>query len=177
MGGSAGGALAIATVHKLILAGHRERVSGLLTLASMHIHSSAVPTKYQHLHTSMSENSGPVPIVNDEMALTVYGLLGANPSYNDESKHWFPVSMGVEGVREFPPTWIIDCEKDCLRDDGRVLQAEMEEAGLRVQREVVRGMPHYYWSFPVQKAAADFRGRVLRGLRWVLAWGEEGRVD
>ena len=153
MGGSAGGALAIATVHKLILAGHRERVSGLLTLASMHIHSSAVPTKYQHLHTSMSENSGPVPIVNDEMALTVYGLLGANPPYNDESKHWFPVSMGVEGVREFPPTWIIDCEKDCLRDDGRVLQAEMEEAGLRVQREVVRGMPHYYWSFPVQKAA------------------------
>jgi acetyl esterase/lipase len=90
----------------------------------------------------MSENSGPIPLVTDEMFLAVYDLLGANPPYNNESKHWFPVSMGVEGVRDFSPTWMIDCEKDCLRDDGRVLQAEMEEAGLRVKREVVRDMAH-----------------------------------
>lgn len=168
MGGSAGGALAIATVHKLILASQSDKVSGLLTLASSHIHRSAVPLQYQHLHTSMSENSGAVPFVTADMSLDVYSLLGANPPYNAESQHWFPVSMGVEGARSFPPTWILDCERDCLRDDGRVLQAEMEDAGLRVRREVVAGMPHYYWSFPVQRAAGEFRERLLRGLGWVL---------
>jgi acetyl esterase/lipase len=168
MGGSAGGALAIATVHRIIQEGHRDRIAGLVTLTSTHVHPSAVPAKYQHLHTAMAENSGPVPFVTDEMVYGIYDLLGANPPYNDESKHWFPVGMGVEGVRDFPPTWILDCEKDCMRDDGRVLQAEMEEMGLKVKREVVKGMPHYYWAFPVQVAAKEFRDRLATGLQWVL---------
>jgi acetyl esterase/lipase len=44
-----------------------------------------------------------------------------DPPHNDESKHRFHISIGVEVAKGFPPTWIIDCEKDCLRDDGRVL--------------------------------------------------------
>jgi versiconal hemiacetal acetate esterase len=168
MGGSAGGGLAVATVHKIIQEGYCDRINGLLPLASSHIHRSAVPSEYEHLHTSMEENSGPIPFVTSEMSYGVYDLLGGNPPYDDESKHWFPVSMGAEGVRDFPPTWILDCEKDCLRDDGRVLQAEMEDAGLKVKREVVKGMPHYYWAFPVQVAAEDFRKRLLGGIKWVL---------
>jgi acetyl esterase/lipase len=86
------------------------------------------------------------------------------------------VSMGAEGVRDFPPTWILDSEKDCLRDDGRVLQAEMEDAGLKVKREVVKGMPHYYWAFPVQVAAEDLRKRLLGGIKWVLESKEQSRA-
>ena len=168
MGGSAGGGLALTTVHKLIQNGHRDRISGLIPLASTNVQRSAVPTEYQHLYTSMAENSGEIPFVTADMVDGIYGLLGGNRPYNDESKHWFPVSMGVEGVRDFPSTWILDCEKDCMRDDGRVLQAEMEDAGLRVKREVVKGMPHYYWAFPLQGAAADFRKGLLAGLKWVL---------
>ena len=48
------------------------------------------------------------------------------------------------------------------------LPPAMEEAGLKVKREVVKGMPHYYWAFPVQAAAEDFRKRLLAGLKWVL---------
>lgn len=172
MGGSAGGGMAVATVHKLIREGYKERISGLLPLTSCHMHPSAVPSKYAHLHTAMRENSGPVPFVNDEMVLSVYHFLDASPPYNEESQHWFPTSMGVEGVREFPPTWILDAERDCMRDDGRVLQAEMEEAGLRVKREVVLGMPHYYWTFPLKTACEDFRNRVVGGLAWVLESNE-----
>jgi acetyl esterase/lipase len=168
MGGSAGGGLAVSVVHKLIRNGHRDRISGLVPLASTNLQRTAVPAKYQHLHTSMIENSGEIPFVTAVMSDGVYNLLGGNPPYNDESKHWFPVTMGVEGVEDFPPTWILDCEKDCMRDDGRVLQAEMEDAGLKVKREVVKGMPHYYWAFPVQAAAEDFRKRLLAGLKWVL---------
>jgi versiconal hemiacetal acetate esterase len=156
MGGSAGGGLAVSVVHKLV------------PLASTNLQRSAVPPEYQHLHTSMTENSGEIPFVTADMSDGVYNLLGGNPPYNDESKHWFPSSMGVEGVKDFPPTWILDCEKDCMRDDGRVLQAEMEDAGLKVKREVVEGMPHYYWAFPVQAAAEDFRKRLVAGLKWVL---------
>lgn len=122
----------------------------------------------------MQENSGAVPFVTAEMALGVYSLLGANPPYDAESQHWFPASMGVEGVKGFPPTWILDCGKDCMRDDGRVLLAEMEDAGVRVRREVVEGMPHYYWCFPVQRAAGEFRERLLGGLGWVLEQGRAG---
>jgi acetyl esterase/lipase len=168
MGGSAGGGLAVSTVHKIIQNGHRDRISGLVPLAASTVQRSAVPPKYQHLYKSMDANSGPIPFVTADMSDEVYGLLGGNPPYDDESKHWFPVSMGVEGVKDFPPTWILDCEKDCMRDDGRVLQAEMEDAGSQVKREVVKGMPHYYWSFPVQDAAEDFRKRLLAGLKWVL---------
>jgi len=168
MGGSAGGGLAVSTVHKIIQHGHRGRISGLIPLAASTLQRSAVPSEYQHLHTSMTENSGPIPFVTADMSDGVFSMLGANPPYNDDSKHWFPVSMGVEGVKDFPPTWILDCEKDCMRDDGRVLQAEMEDAGLEVKREVITGMPHYYWSFPIQDAAEDFRKRLLAGLKWVL---------
>jgi acetyl esterase/lipase len=176
MGGSAGGGLAVATVHKIIQQGYRDRINGLLPLASSHLHRSAVPSEYEHLHTSMEENTGPIPFVTVEMSYGVYDLLGGNPPYNDESKHWFPVSIGAEGVKDFPPTWILDCEKDCLRDDGRVLQAEMEDSGLKVRREVVKGMPHYYWAFPVQVAAEDFRERLLGGISWVLESKEESRA-
>lgn len=108
------------------------------------------------------------------MCLNVYNLLGGNPPYDDEErKHWFPVAMGVEGVRGFPATWILDCEKDCMRDDGRVLEEEMREVRLRVQREVVRGMPHYHWAFPLPGAVEEFWGRIERGIEWVLQGTEE----
>jgi hypothetical protein len=87
MGGSAGGGLAVATVHKIVQQGYRDRINGLLPLASSNIHRSAVPSEYEHLHTSMEENSGPVPFVTSEMSYGVYDLLGGNPPYNDESKH------------------------------------------------------------------------------------------
>jgi hypothetical protein len=29
-------------------------------------------------------------------------------------------------------------------------------------------MPHYYWAFPVQVAAEDFRERLVGGIKWVL---------
>jgi versiconal hemiacetal acetate esterase len=168
MGGSAGGFLAVSTVHKIIRDGHRNRISGLVPLAASLIHHSAVPPAYKHLYKAIEENSGDIPFVTADMQTAVLELLGGKPPYSDESKHWFPVSIGVEGVRDFPPTWILDCEKDSMRDDGRVLQAEMEDAGLKVRREVIKGMPHYYWSFPIHTAAEDFRKRLLAGLMWVL---------
>lgn len=173
MGGSAGGGLAISTAHKLIQTGHGNRISGLISLCSTLLHPSAIPPRYQHLHTSQTDNSGEIPFVTADMCVNVYNLLGGIPPYDDETKHWFPVSMGVEGVRGFPPTWILDCEKDCMRDDGRVLEEEMRDAGLRVRREVVSGMPHYYWAFPVQVAVEEFWGRLVRGLEWALRDGEE----
>lgn len=176
MGGSAGGGLAVATTHKLIRSGHRDRIAGLLPLTSTNMHPSAVPPEYKHLHTAMQENSGPIPFVTDDMVLSVYQFLGGEPPYNDESKHWFPASMGVEGVKDFPPTWILDCEKDCMRDDGRVLQAEMEDAGLRVKREVVKGMPHYYWAFPLKTACEGFWERLVGGLEWVLESAEKSET-
>lgn len=168
MGGSAGGTLVISAAHKLVREGQGNRLAGLLTLSSSNFHPEAMPSEYRHLHTSLQDNAGPMPLVTADMVPANWSTLGGAPPYDAEFRHWVPVSMGVEGVKGFPPTWIVDCEKDCMRDDGRVLQAALEDAGVRVKREVVKGMPHYYWAFPLQVAAEDFRVRVLEGLRWIL---------
>ena len=125
IGGSAGGGLAVSVVHKLIQNGHRDRISGLVLLASTNLQRTAMPAEYQRLPTSTAENSGEIPFVTATISDGVYKLLDDNPPYNEESKHWFPVTMGVEGVKDLPLTWILNCEKDCMRDDDRVLQAEM----------------------------------------------------
>ena len=44
---------------------------------------------------------------------------------------------------------------------------------MKVKREVVKGMLHYYWALPIQAAAEDSRKRLVAGLKWVLCSQED----
>ncbi|KAK6430399.1 hypothetical protein LTR95_013447 [Oleoguttula sp. CCFEE 5521] len=170
MGGSAGGGLAVAATHFLIeFHPTVPPLAGLLPINSAHIHPEGCPKGYEHLYTAYTENAGPIPFVTDEMSRGGFHIMDGEAPYDDKRKHWVPVSMGVEGVKGFPRTWLLNSGKECFRDDGRVLEALLKESGVPVKRELVEGMPHYYFAFPLGgEVVEDFRQRTLRGIRWCL---------
>ena len=49
-----------------------------------------------------------------------------------------------------------------------VLAAELREAGLRVKNELMPALPHYFWTFPLEKAGATFRQKLVEGFKWIL---------
>ncbi|KAK5730085.1 hypothetical protein LTR15_000019 [Elasticomyces elasticus] len=167
-GGSAGGALALAVAYRLTSQRQKDRIQGLILMAPMCLHPDAVPPKYSNLHRSMVELSGDIPFVTTDMVLSSYELLGAKPPYTDETKEWFPAMLGSDALQDMPKTYIVNCEIECMRDDGAVLEAELSDAGVDVKRDVMLGLPHYSWSFPLEKVGQRFRRNLVEGIKWVL---------
>ena len=58
---------------------------------------------------------------------------------------WFPLAGGADALKGFPRTYIINTDKEALRDDGRVLEAALNDAGVPVKRDNLPGLPHYFW--------------------------------
>ena len=117
----------------------------------------------------MSDQFTDIPFVTPADHYFATELVGVKPPYDEESKHYLPVSLGAEAIRGMPPTYINNAEIECMRDDGAILEAELKELGIPVKREVMPGLPHYFWSFPLEKAGASFRQKLVDGFMWVLA--------
>lgn len=170
-GGSAGGALAVSVAYRLVSSGQKGKLAGLVAVEPMCLYPDACPTQYKHLHRSYIENGGPVPLVTWQDCVGAYTLLGSMPPYNDPS--WFPISMGSDAMKHFPPTYIINTDKEVMRDDGKVLEHELKDAGVPVKRDVMMGLPHYFWIFPLEKAGASFRSKLVGGFQWILETRQE----
>lgn len=166
-GGSAGGGLAIALTHRVVANG--KSIAGLVLEAPFALHPDAVPAKYKSLHTSYVDNAGDIPIVTAADCHFAYATAGAGPPYSDHT--WFPETGGPEALKGFPPTYIHNTDSEAMRDDGRVLEAELKDAGIAVTRDVQAGYPHYFWIFPIEKGGAAFRNMLINGFAWVLEQG------
>ena len=163
-GGSAGGALAVAAVHRLVQAG--KKPSGLVAMNPITCHPDATPAKYKHLNTSYIDNAGPLPFVSGRDTLELYRHRQIEPPNTDTKI--FPAAGGAEAVAGFPRTYIITSDNDASRDDGTILEAALEDAGVPVRRDNIMGLAHYYWSFDLPKANADFWSKLCSGLEWTL---------
>ena len=64
--------------------------------------------------------------------------------------------------------YIHNTDLEAMRDDGAVLEAELNDIGVPVKRDVQIGYPHYFWCFPVKKGGAAFRDLLVNGFGWVL---------
>lgn len=82
---------------------------------------------------------------------------------------WFPTVGGAKALEGFPRTYIINTDKEALRDDGQVLEAALRDAGVPVKRDVMPGLPHYFWCFADLKAGRQFREMLVKGLKWVFS--------
>lgn len=145
LGGSAGGALVIALTHRLVSQlSNKQRPAGLALIQPMSLHPDACPPEYKPLHTSYTQNgSDDIPVVNAKSAMAAFERSSGLPPYDDWT--WFPQSGGAEALEYFPPTYIFNTDLECFRDDGGVLEAELRDAGVPVQRDLMEGFPHYFW--------------------------------
>lgn len=165
-GGSAGAALAIAVVYRLIATGQGDRVAGLISLQGLFADPDKLPEVYRKLHTSYEDNSGPLPIVSGEdMKMALEHVAGEN-ALVDVSQ--FPLHGAPDSLKGFPRTYIINTDREALRDDGTVLEAVLKDVGVPVKMDVMKGLPHYFWTFPVEKAGQRFRDLFVEDVRWVL---------
>ena len=166
-GGSAGGALAIAVVYRLVQSGKRNQVAGLCCMNTLSLHPDATPEKYKRLMTSYIDNAGFLPLVSGHDTLGLYSQREIEPPNTDINL--FPAAGGPEAVRGFPPTYIITSDNDASRDDGTVLEAMLKDAKVKVKRDNIKGLAHYFWVFNLPKANADFWSKLCGGIIWTLS--------
>lgn len=167
-GGSAGGALAVAVAYRLVTEGHQHHICGLVAMAPLCIHPDACPEKYKTIHHSYIENAGMLDLIPWDKCVGAYAAQGALPPYDEERNMWFPLALGSEAMKDMPPTYVINSELEVMAVDGRVLEAELKDAGVRVKRDVLPKLPHYYWSSPIEKAGEVFRQKLVDGFKWIL---------
>lgn len=81
---------------------------------------------------------------------------------------WFPVSGGATALKGFPRTYIIHAEREACRDDGVVMEAALNDAGVPVKLDILPRLPHYFQCFGLKNAGQRFRNAVVDGARWVV---------
>lgn len=161
IGGSAGGGLALALTNHLIIMGKKSLNKACVALCPITAHPKHVPEGYRDMYTSYTENADAALIDSGAMesafgkslkcyfqidvSLGTYTGLDAMGVPPDDASTFISLS---KHLGEFPPTYITTCEKDILRDDGRLMELKLKEAGSTVVRKHYLGLPHYFWVFP-----------------------------
>lgn len=69
----------------------------------------------------------------------------------------------------YPTTYIATCGLDPLRDDGKVFEIALKEAGVKVKHDHYEGYPHYFWIFSSITKGQVFVQNLLAGVQFVLA--------
>lgn len=166
MGGSAGGALAIATVARV----RRRGVAGLVHVNGIALHPGATPQAYRHLMTSYVENAGPLPFVSGDDTFALYEHWNITPANIDLDI--FPAAGGPDRLKGFPPTFIVTSGNDASRDDGTVLEAMLKDADVRAMRKNFPGLAHFFWFLDLPKANERFWWFLVGGIHWTLTGDE-----
>jgi versiconal hemiacetal acetate esterase len=164
-GTSAGGNLAFCTALTLIDKGLGERVQGVVGLAPVTVHPDAVPPENKAQHTSYTENDRLT--INTGSAMRAFlDCYGAPPLHPQLSCVLHPRLAGLNKV------YMAVGGADTLRDDVRLMQTTLTEAGVPVLCDEYPGYPHYSWLFPcpaLKEHQGQFFGDLVRGIRWVFA--------
>lgn len=162
MGTSTGATLSLALVNHLAQLPSRFKLKGVVALNPMTFHPDHIPITLRDSHTSYEENGSSQRVVDIECLKTFCRAIDAKP--NDSTL--FP---GLSPhLANFPATYIVTCGADPLRDDGLVLQKQLEEAGVRVKGNHYVGLPHMFWMFPDFVGCARFNKNLLAGIKFVL---------
>ncbi|TKA74716.1 hypothetical protein B0A49_02415 [Cryomyces minteri] len=164
IGGSAGGALALAVANKIVsnpaVRGH---IQGIVAIVPATLHPDNVPSEYQSMYKAYEENGVDAPIIDKESMITFYEAVGSDPKSPDQF-----VAL-VKNLEHFPPTYIAVCGADPLRDDGVVMEHALKKAGVKTKIDNYAEYPHYFWIFPSIKKGQEFIGNMLAGVQFVLS--------
>ncbi|GME37606.1 hypothetical protein MMC08_005019 [Neofusicoccum parvum] len=119
-GTSAGGQLAFATASKLIE--DHYHVRGIASLAPLTITPKAVPVHMKGKYTSMVENADTALVdpANLQIFLDATGHADGDTSF---------CVLRSQNLHKFPPTYLVTCGADVLRDDGILMEEALREHG------------------------------------------------
>lgn len=117
-----------------------------------------VPERLRELHTSAWEPS------------FWNSLLGRmEREVPRDGLEYMPLEAPEELLRKLPRTWIQVCTNDGLYSDGVCYAKALEDAGVSVKVDVVRGWPHTFWlKAPQLPRALEAERAMLKGLAWVV---------
>ncbi|RAK87662.1 alpha/beta hydrolase fold-3 domain protein [Aspergillus costaricaensis CBS 115574] len=68
-----------------------------------------------------------------------------------------------------PPSFIMICGRDPLRDEALAYADKLEERGTPVRVAVYPGMPHAFWIFPELTTTRTATQDMINGARWLIS--------
>jgi versiconal hemiacetal acetate esterase len=164
IGGSAGGCLAFAVANKIVANPQlKDSVKGVVSIVPCLLHPDNVPAEYKSDYKSFAENGVDVPVLTALSMRQFYDAAGADPT--DSSVF---VLLEKENLKNFPPSYIVTCGADPLRDDGVIMEKALKAAGVPVKSDNYPDLPHYFWIFPGIPQAQLFVGNLIAGTKWVI---------
>ncbi|KAJ4035299.1 hypothetical protein NW761_014881 [Fusarium oxysporum] len=166
IGTSAGGALALAVARKVRLrhtALSQDAIKCVVAFNPVVFHTGNVPEQYSSQHTAFNENKENTPIIDLETLTSFYNLCNLK---TDDADYF--VGLDQASHQLFPPSYIVTCGLDPLRDDGKVLAESLESRGVPVRRDHYDGLPHCFWVVPTLPESAEFLKNAIQGVTWVM---------
>ncbi|KAF5011150.1 hypothetical protein FDECE_2714 [Fusarium decemcellulare] len=70
-------------------------------------------------------------------------------------------------LSSLPPTYLVVCGADILRDHGRLLAEELRKHSIPHKIDEYLGYPHTFWATPNLKILDEFKPKLLRGIEFV----------
>lgn len=166
IGSSAGGGLALAATRKVVLGQSTlptNSVKGVVALCPMTLHPLSVPEKYATGYSSYDEHAENSPLIDKTTLLQMLANTGVKPT----DEQYFPVrDDGCLSL--FPPTYVVTCGQDPLRDDGIVLGRALSSASVPVKTKNYKSLPHCFWIVPSLPETPEFMDNLANGVAWVL---------
>ncbi|KAJ5939052.1 hypothetical protein N7466_002186 [Penicillium verhagenii] len=161
IGQSAGGHLALALVNKLVALDRKIEIRGVAALAPITTHPAGVPSKYKDKYQSFTDCAD-APLNTAFAMNTFFDAVGASP----EDPDFFIINSGH--IKDFPPTYLVVCDIDPIRDDGLVMHSLLKEAGVPTKLDYYIGLPHVFWALDCKPPSGNFLSDVLKGINFFM---------
>lgn len=136
-GTSAGGNLALAAAFKLIDAGERNTLKGVVTIAPVTIARDSVPEELKSKYTSYDEHTENTIDTKEGMqafvgkassTISCSGLTCTLDAYGGDGKDPYISPLLHKRIKDLPKTYIAWAGQDTLRDDAKLFKAAMDDA-------------------------------------------------
>ena len=125
-------------------------------------HYDNVPSKYASKYTSYEDNAKDAPVIDKESMEIFFEHAAADP----KDSSCFTI-LATDKHSEFPPVYFTSCEFDPLRDDAKIMEEALKEAGVQTRHDYYPGFPHYFWIFPPVPESQQYVGNLIQGIEWL----------